>query len=137
MAFDAYATVDDIRAYVPTAIDDLWEHDEVRAKDSLVRAAKKINERFSGMDRFTIIPIEEETGGGYAEVLIELNVYEALWIRVSGIYAGEAFEDTWAWIRIRLSKIWEGIEGGKFSFGSEPEAAGGGGIAIHTRRASP
>jgi len=137
MAFDAYATVGDIRAYVPTAIDDLWEHDEPTAKDSLVRAAKKINERFAGMERFTIIPIAVEDSGDYAEVLVELNVYEALWIRVSGIYAGEAFEDTWAWIRIRLNQLWSGIEAGTFSFGSEPEAAAGGGIAIHTRRVSP
>jgi len=137
MTFNAYAAVEDIRAYVPTAIDDLWEHDEVKAKDSLRRAAKKINERFSGMDRFTVIPIEEETGGGYAEILIELNVYEALWVRVSGIYAGEAYDEAWAWIRIRLNGIWSGVEAGKFSFGTEPEQASGSSVAVHTRRASP
>jgi hypothetical protein len=137
MAFVAYATVDDIRAYVPTAVDDLWEHDEDKAQDSLRRAAKKINEQLGGMERFTVLPIEEEVGGGYAEILIELNVYEALWVRVSGIYAGEAYDDNWAWIRMRLNNIWGGIEAGDFSFGSEPEAAAGGGVAVHTRRASP
>jgi len=137
MAFSAYATVEDIRAYVPTAIDDLWEHDETQARDSLVRAAKKINERISGLDRFSVVPIAVEDDGGYAEILIELNVYEALWIRVSGIYAGEAFEETWAWIRIRLGQIWKGVEDGTFSFGSEPEAASSGSVAIYTRRSSP
>jgi len=137
MSFVAYATVEDIRAYVPTAIDDLWEHNEVKAKESLRRAAKKINERFGGIDRFTVIPIAVEDDGSYAEVLVELNVYEALWMRVSGVYAGEAFDEQWAWIRIRLNVLWTGIEGGVFSFGSEPEAAAGGGVAVHTRRVSP
>ena len=137
MTFVAYATVDDIRAYVPTAIDDLWEHNEDKARDSLRRAAKRINERFSGMERITVIPIEQETGDVYAEVLIELNVYEALWDIVRGVYAGEAFDEQWAWIRIRLNTIWSGIEEGTYSFGSEPEAVAGGGVAVHTRRSSP
>jgi hypothetical protein len=137
MSFEAYATVDDVRAYVPTAIDDLWEHDETKATDSLRRSAKKVNERFSGMERFTIIPIAVEDDGDYAEILVELNVYEALWTRVSGIYAGEAFDEQWAWIRIRLNQIWNGVEDGTFSFGSEPEAAAGGGKAVYLHRSSP
>jgi len=137
MTFVAYATVTDIRAYMPTGVDDLWEHDEDNAADSLRRAARKINERFAAMERFTVIPIEAEDDGDYAEVLVELNVYEALWDRVRGLYAGEAFEEQWAWIRIRLNTMWTGIENGQFSFGSEPEAAASGGVAVHTRRSSP
>lgn len=137
MAFIAYATVEDIRSYVPTAIADLWEHDEDAARDTLRRAAKKINERLGGMERFTVVPVETEDDGSYAEVLIETNVYEALWLRVTGVYAGEAFEDHWAWLRLRRNELWKGIEEGTFSFGSEPEAAAGGGVAVHTKRASP
>jgi len=74
MSFTSYALVADISAYVPDALADLWSDDEDDALDALQRAARAINDRFRGMDKFDTVPIEEEDDG-YAEILIELNVY--------------------------------------------------------------
>jgi len=56
---------------------------------------------------------------------------------VKGIYAGEALEGPWAWLRGSLKEMWGNIEKGKYSFGSEPAAASAGAVRLETRRASP
>lgn len=136
MPFVSYATKADVDVYVPGASADLWASDESAITGALQRAARKINERLEGMDRFSVIPVLAEDDGNYAEVLVELNVYLAVWARVKGLYAGEAFEDQWAWLRVSIREIWADIESGKYSFGSEPKSATAGAYVLETRRSS-
>lgn len=123
MPFTSYAEPADVEAYVPSASRDLWGGDKNAVQDSLTRAAKRINERFGGLDRFTTIPIEVEDDEEYAEILIEFNVYEAILSRVYGVYSGEDAEDYWRQFAQRYSMIWTGIVEGEYVFGALPEEA--------------
>lgn len=139
MAFTSYATVTDINAYLQNAVADLWGEDEDRAEDALVRAAREVNERLLGLDRFADddIPLPVESDGKYAEVLIRLNVYHAIWLQVSSAYAGEAFERHWDWLRIAMNQTWARIEEGMYKFGGEAgDSASAEGPQIHLIRKS-
>jgi hypothetical protein len=136
MAFVSYATVKDLMAYVPEALDSLMRGDEQFATDLLRRAARVMNEKLLGIDRVETVPVPVEDDGAYAEVLVRTNVYEAVWLGVSGEYAGEAFDSQWRWVRIQISEAWDDVESGKFSFGSEPLQSKAGAKVVHLHRAS-
>lgn len=136
MPFTAYATPADVEAYVPSATRDLWGGDRDAVQDSLERAARRLNERFGGLDRYTTIPVEAEEDGNYAEVLVQMNVYEAIVVRVSGIQAGEAFEEYWRPFVTHWQSLWTGIVEGEYSFGSLPEETSAADKIIYLGRAS-
>lgn len=135
MAFTSYATVTDIQSYVPQALPDLWENDPESAQDALTRGARNINERLKGLDRIVTVPVAVEPDGSYAEILIRLNVYEAVWLAVSGLYAGEAFDEQWAWLIVHIRDAWTGIEKGKFQFGDEVSTSSES-VMVRTQRVS-
>ena len=136
MPFTAYATAEDIEEYVLGASEGLWGGSAEDAESSLARAAKEINERLGGLDRISTVPIEEGDDG-YAEVLIKLNVYMAVYNRVAAVSAGELFEDNWEWIRILINQIWSNIEKGIYRFGDAPEESSASAKMIHLGRATP
>lgn len=139
MAFTSYATAAEVEIYVPTATAGLWGGVSVNLTASLARAAREINEVLGGLDRFAdgTLPIAVDDDGLYPEVLIKLNVYVAVFNQVAGTHAGEIFEDHWVWLSRMIRDIYRGIEGGKYRFGSEPDAASSGSQVIELGRASP
>lgn len=137
MPFTSYATLTDINAYVNNAVDELWGNDEDRATDALLRGAREVNERLRGMDRFAVadIPVGVEADGSYAEILIRLNVYHAVWLAVTSAYAGEAFDRHWDWLRININQAWKNLEDGVYLFGGEvSEKSTQASKEIHLRR---
>lgn len=136
MAFVSYAQADDVDVYVPGITAQLWDNEAQDIEDSLKRAARKINEWLRGLDRFkdSTIPVAEEGDGEYAEILIELNVYMAIWQVVSGTMAGEAFEDHWNWVAAKIRDIKTGIRKGEYSFSAEPGKASGGSPSVTLQR---
>lgn len=137
MPFTSYATPEDVEHYVPGAVSELWHGSREDVEASLVRAARKINEELTGLDRFDTIPIEAEDDGLYAEVLIELTVYVSVMDRIRGIQAGEPTTDeAWKPFSDRYNFLWEGIRDGRYSFGSEPDDASSGATVVYLSRQS-
>lgn len=135
----AYAGEADVSAYIPAAVEEIWGGDIDMVTDSLDRASNKIDDRLRGLDRFSDdeIPVAAESGS-YPEILIKLNVYEAVWQRVTGTRAGEAFEEHWSWIPSTIRDIWGAIEAGRYAFGeSGEEGATQGSYSVGLRRKSP
>ena len=126
MSFTAYAATSDVEHYIPGATRDLWQHDATEVASALAKAARQMNERLGGLDRFATssIPMAVEDDGAYAEVLIQLNVYEAVLAKVMGTHAGENLDHWRTWI-IRKNHLWDGIESGRYRFGAEPAVASG------------
>jgi len=119
MPFTAYATRADVDHYIPNITHELWSSDGADVDLALSKAARKINEFLKGLNRIpdSEIPLGLESDGAYPEVLIELNVYEAVWQVVTGTMAGEAFEDHWSWIAAKVRDLKMGIRDGAYSFG--------------------
>lgn len=135
-AFTSYAEAADVEEYVRGATAGLWGDVDNDLTASLVRAAREINERLAGLDRITV-PVEEGEDG-YAEVLIKLNVYVAVYNRVASTHAGEIFEDNWKWLRAMIADIYKKIEDGVFRFGTDDdEAISSGTRVFEIGRASP
>jgi hypothetical protein len=134
-----YATVADIQSYVPQAVAELWDGTGANAVASLLRASRKIDERLGGLDRFAAseIPVPVESDSKYPEILIKLNTYEAVWDRVQGVYAGEAFSESWAWLPANIKSMWLDIERGVYRFGTTPSSASAGSPAFQLGRSSP
>lgn len=139
MAFTSYAAAADVDSYLAGAKDGLWGGVTADVEDSLARAAKKINERLRGLDRFSDdgVPIAQESDGAYAEVLVQLNVYMAIQNQLKSTQGGEVFEDKWKWLFVEIRDIWKAIEDGKYKFGSEPAESSSGAKAIELGRSSP
>lgn len=135
----AYATRTDLAGYVPMALSEIWANDTTACDDSLDRAYRKINEWLGGLDRFEDgdIPIAAQDDGSYPEVLIELNVYMAIWLRISGTHAGEIFDDTWQWVQVHIRNAKRDIEGGKFRWDADPDASSTGSKLLGLTRSSP
>lgn len=143
MPFTSYADAGDVEVYVKGSIVGLWGGDDITDTadtiDSLGRAAREINDKLRGLDRFSAdgVPIEAEDDGSYAEILIKLNVYTAVYNQVASTHAGEIFEDHWKWLRDSLALIWKGIKSGEYQFGSEPDEATSGSKVFEIGRSSP
>ena len=118
MPFTSYAVRADVDLYIPNLTHELWSGDGSDVDASLSRAARQINEFLRGLGRVANdeIPVGLEADGSYPEVLIELNVYLAVWQVVTGTMAGEAFEDHWAWVAAKLNDLKRGIREGEYSF---------------------
>ena len=136
MPFTSYATVRDMKFYVPEAVTDLWGGKASDVEEALERASNRLNERLSGLDKFSTIPIEQESSGRYAEVLIQLTVYEAIIARISGTNIGDDFEDQWRPAIVLRNNLWDAIARGEYVFGSEPAVATAGAKAVHLGRVS-
>lgn len=132
----AYADRTDVAGYVPMAVSEIWGGSTSACDDSLDRAYRKINEWLRGLDRFddADIPVAAQDDGSYPEVLIELNVYMAIWLRVSGTHAGEIFDDTWQWVQTHIRNAKRDIESGKFRFDSSENASTAGSKLLSLRR---
>lgn len=138
MPFTSYATISDMEEYAPGMADQFWGSDSTKVADALSRASRKVNEWLRGLDRFEDgdIPVAQESDGSYAEVLIELTVYMAVWAKVKGEMAGEAFEDHWAWLPAGIREIKSEISKGAYSFGGSGGEASAGSPFIVLRRRS-
>ncbi len=133
----AYATRSDIAEYMPHVVEDIWGNDESAVDSALENAFRSINETLRGLDRFkdSDIPIANEDDGKSPETLVKLNVYEAVWQGVTGVYAGEVtFEDNWGWVRREINVMWQGVRDGRYAFGADPSAASTTSYLIRGRR---
>jgi hypothetical protein len=119
MPFTDYATRADVDHYIPNITHELWGSDGADVDLALTKAARKINEFLKGLNRIpdSEIPLGLEDDGAYPEVLIELNVYEAVWQVVTGTMAGEAFEDHWSWVASKVRDLKMSIRDGVYTFG--------------------
>lgn len=135
MAFTAYATNADIETYVPGAIDDLWSGDNEKSTDALERVSRGINSWLKGLDRFldSDIPLDVDDDGEYAEVLIELTVYSAVWQIVRGVMAGEAFADHWGWVPQNIREIKRAIRKGEYELSGQVESTAGSPVILLQR----
>lgn len=134
--FVSYAGVTDVNFYVPNAVADLWGGHAEDVADALRRSARRMNEQFAGMDKFDVLPFEEEDDGEYAEILVELNVLDAVLTHIMGINAGMQTEEDWRSYLVRRDSIWAGIIDGLYSFGSEPLDTTSGATEVFLSRAS-
>ena len=138
MPFTSYAVRADVDHYIPNITHELWAGDGTDVDTSLVKSARKINEFLRGLNRIpnSEIPIGLEDDGSYPEVLIELNVYIAVWQVVTGTMAGEAFEEHWAWVAAKVRELKKAIRDGDFSFGATSVDAGSSSTVVSLGRNS-
>lgn len=138
MPFTSYATRTDVDHYIPNITHQLWDSDGSDVDTALVKAARKINEYLRGLNRIpdNEIPIGLESDGSYPEVLIELNVYEAVWQVVTGTMAGEAFEDHWSWVAAKVRDLKMAIRDGAYSFAATSTDVGSSSTVVQLGRNS-
>ena len=138
MSFTSYASRADVDLYIPNITHQLWESEGADVDASLVKAARKINEFLRGLNRIpdADIPIIVEADGGYPEALIELNVYSAVWMVVTGTMAGEAFEDHGSWVAAKVRDLKDGIRDGEYTFGTGDSDLGTSGSVVSLGRVS-